>query len=142
MLNTSQLSNDVKYVSNRCREFRKSANVSQFELSEITGMSYSTISRIENDQRIPDLEQLFRYCYALGIPITAFLPPSIQHLGSSEKTIFKIKVFSVNQCKQRIGFVHFRRIIGRTNFPTTSKPLKCLRLELLGVSNTSVWTMQ
>ena len=86
MLNTSQLYNDVKYVSDRCREFRKSANVSQFELSEITGMSYSTISRIENDQRIPDLEQLFRYCYALGIPITAFLPPSIQHLGASEKT--------------------------------------------------------
>jgi transcriptional regulator with XRE-family HTH domain len=66
--------------------FRKNANASQFELSEITGMSYSTISRIENDQRIPDLEQLFRYCYALGIPITEFLPPSIQHLGASEET--------------------------------------------------------
>jgi transcriptional regulator with XRE-family HTH domain len=86
VLNTSQLSNDVKYVSDRCRVFRKNANASQFELSEITGMSYSTISRIENDQRIPDLEQLFRYCYALGIPITEFLPPSIQHLGASEET--------------------------------------------------------
>lgn len=85
MLNTKQLSDDVEYVSERCREFRKKTNKSQYDLSEITGMAYNTISRIENDQRIPDLEQIFRYCYALDIPISDFLPPNVQCLGYSKQ---------------------------------------------------------
>ena len=83
MLNTSQLSLDVKYVSDRCRELRKKANKSQYDLSEMTGMGYNTISRIETEQRIPDIEQIFRYCYALNIPISDFMPPDIQSLGAS-----------------------------------------------------------
>ena len=81
MLNTCQLSNDVKYVSSQCTEFRKNASKSQFDMAEITGLSLSTIYRLESGQRIPDLEQLFRYCYALDIPVTEFLPPGIQHIG-------------------------------------------------------------
>lgn len=82
VLNIRQLSNDVQYVSDRCREFRKHAGKSQYDLSELTGMSYNTISRIETEQRIPDIEQIFRYCYALNIPVTDFLPPDIQCIGS------------------------------------------------------------
>jgi transcriptional regulator with XRE-family HTH domain len=87
VLNTSQLSNDVKYVSERCREFRKKANKSQYDLSDITGLSPNTIARLENDQRIPDLEQIFRYCYALNVPVTDFLPLGVQSLGSTNKSI-------------------------------------------------------
>ena len=83
MLNTRQLSMDVNYVSDRCRELRKKANKSQYDLSELTGMGYNTISRIETEQRIPDIEQIFRYCYALNIPISDFMPPDIQSLGAS-----------------------------------------------------------
>ena len=86
-MNTSQLSNDVKYVSERCREFRKKANKSQYDLSDITGLSPNTIARLENDQRIPDLEQIFRYCYALNVPVTDFLPLGVQSLGSTNKSI-------------------------------------------------------
>lgn len=86
MLNTCQLSNDVKYVSNQCTEFRKSASKSQFDMAEITGLSLSTIYRLESGQRIPDLEQLFRYCYALEIPVTEFLPPGVQHIGLEKQT--------------------------------------------------------
>lgn len=86
MLNTRQLSNDVQYVSDRCREFRKRAGKSQYDLSELSGMSYNTISRIETEQRIPDIEQIFRYCYALNIPVTDFLPPDTQCIGSSKQT--------------------------------------------------------
>lgn len=83
MLNTRQLSMDIKYVSEQCRQFRKKANKSQYDLSELTGMGYNTISRIETEQRIPDVEQIFRYCYALNIPISDFMPPDIQSLGTS-----------------------------------------------------------
>ena len=86
MLNTRQLSMDVTYVSEQCRELRKKAGKSQYDMSELTGMAYNTISRIETEQRVPDIEQLFRYCYALNIPITDFLPPSVQHIEISKKT--------------------------------------------------------
>ena len=94
MLNTSQLSNDVKFVSDRCREFRKKANKSQYDLSDITGLSPNTIARLENDQRIPDLEQIFRYCYALNVPVTDFLPLSVQSLGSTNKSIPRRAAYS------------------------------------------------
>ena len=80
-MNTRQLSMDVKYVSDRCRELRKSASKSQYDMSELTGMSYNTVSRIETEQRVPDIEQILRYCYALNVPITDFLPPDVQVLG-------------------------------------------------------------
>ena len=41
-------------------------------------MGINTIYRIETGQRIPDLDQLFRYCYALNIPMAELLPPSMQ----------------------------------------------------------------
>lgn len=85
MLNTSQLSDDVRFVSERCREFRKKAGKSQYDLSDITGLSPNTIARLENEQRIPDLEQIFRYCYALNIPVTDFLPLSVQSLGATSQ---------------------------------------------------------
>lgn len=50
-------------------------------MSELTGMSYNTVSRIETEQRVPDIEQILRYCYALNVPITDFLPPDVQVLG-------------------------------------------------------------
>lgn len=53
VLNTSQLSNDVKFVSDRCREFHKKANKSQYDLSDITGLSLNTIARLENDPANP-----------------------------------------------------------------------------------------
>lgn len=85
-MNTSQISNDIKYVSSQCTEFRKNASKSQFGMAAITGLSLSTIYRLESGQRIPDLEQLFRYCYALDIPVTEFLPPGVQYIGLEKHT--------------------------------------------------------
>ena len=94
MLNTRQLSMDVKYISERCRELRKSARRSQYDMSELTGMSYNTISRIETEQRIPDIEQILRYSYALNVPITDFLPPDVQILGMSKEAQTLFSTFS------------------------------------------------
>lgn len=87
MLNSKLLYADLKYVSDRCRDFRKKAGKSQYDFSELTGMSYNTISRIENELRIPDIEQILRYCYALDIPITDFLSPESQSLGLSKQSL-------------------------------------------------------
>ena len=82
-MNTRQISNDLTHVSLQCSAMRKKANKTQNEVSEITGMGINTIYRIETGQRIPDLEQLFRYCYALNIPLAELLPPSMQNNRST-----------------------------------------------------------
>ena len=103
MLNTRQLSMDVKYVSDRCRELRKSASKSQYDMSELTGMSYNTVSRIETEQRVPDIEQILRYCYALNVPITDFLPPDVQVLGMPKEAQVLRSTFSqLNDDNKRI----------------------------------------
>ncbi len=103
MLNTRQLSMDVKYVSDRCRELRKSASKSQYDMSELTGMSYNTVSRIETEQRVPDIEQILRYCYALNVPITDFLPPDVQVLGMPKEVQALRSTFSqLNDDNKRI----------------------------------------
>ena len=56
-------------------------------MAEITGLSLSTIYRLESGHRIPDLEQLFRYCYALEIPVTEFLPPDVQNIGLEKQAL-------------------------------------------------------
>ena len=103
MLITRQLSMDVKYVSDRCRELRKSASKSQYDMSELTGMSYNTVSRIETEQRVPDIEQILRYCYALNVPITDFLPPDVQVLGMPKEAQALRSTFSqLNDDNKRI----------------------------------------
>ena len=102
-MNTRQLSMDVKYVSDRCRELRKSASKSQYDMSELTGMSYNTVSRIETEQRVPDIEQILRYCYALNVPITDFLPPDVQVLGMPKEAQALRSTFSqLNDDNKRI----------------------------------------
>ena len=102
-MNTRQLSMDVKYVSDRCRELRKSASKSQYDMSELTGMSYNTVSRIETEQRVPDIEQILRYCYALNVPITDFLPPDVQVLGMPKEVQALRSTFSqLNDDNKRI----------------------------------------
>lgn len=94
-MNTRQISNDLTYVSWQCSAMRKMANKTQNEISEITGMGINTIYRIETGQRIPDLEQLFRYCYALDIPMAELLPPSMQ----SNRSANPLTTFSLAYCR-------------------------------------------
>ena len=93
----------LQYVSDRCRELRKSASKSQYDMSELTGMSYNTVSRIETEQRVPDIEQILRYCYALNVPITDFLPPDEQVLGMPKEVQALRSTFSqLNDDNKRI----------------------------------------
>ena len=94
-MNTRQISNDLTYVSWQCSAMRKIANKTQNEISEITGMGINTIYRIETGQRIPDLDQLFRYCYALNIPMAELLPPSMQ----SNRSTNPLPFFNLAYCQ-------------------------------------------
>lgn len=55
---------------------RKSAKISQTELSERSGLALSTISAIEsNFDRSPTLESIIRYANAVGYSFTAIKAP-------------------------------------------------------------------
>ena len=103
MLNTRQLSMDIEYVSNRCRELRKSARKSLDDMAYEAGMGRNTIFRIESGERIPDIEQIFRYCYTLDVPVINFLPPSVQSPGNlTQAQTLQTSFFQLNEDNKKI----------------------------------------
>ena len=57
----------------RLRELRKSHELSQTELGELTGIHFSHISRYERGAAQPTAETLTRIAEALKIPVSALL---------------------------------------------------------------------
>lgn len=51
---------DYKKIGNRILLLRKNANMTQVELSELLGISHQAVSKWENGESLPDIEQLLR----------------------------------------------------------------------------------
>lgn len=103
MLNARQLSMDIEYVSVRCRELRKYAKKSLDDMAYDAGMGRNTIFRIENGDRIPDIEQIFRYCYALNVPIINFFPPSVQNQGNATQSqVLQTSFLQLNEDNKKV----------------------------------------
>ena len=112
MLNTRQLSMDIEYVSDRCRELRKNAKKSLDDMAYDAGMGRNTIFRIENGERIPDIEQIFRYCYALDVPVINFLPPSVQNLGNSiQSQTIQDSFLQLNENNKKVALSTFGTLV-------------------------------
>lgn len=64
---------DIKRVSDRfiqnCVTLREQRMISQYELSDITGISQQNISQFENGKRMFTLPNLIKYLLGLGIDI-------------------------------------------------------------------------
>lgn len=56
-------------VAPRLRRIREKKGVTLAELSEATGISTSTLSRLESDRRKPSLELLLPIAVALSVPL-------------------------------------------------------------------------
>ena len=112
MLNTRQLSMDIEYVSDRCRELRKKAKKSLDDMAYEAGMGRNTIFRIENGERIPDIEQIFRYCYALEVPIISFFPSSVQNQGSSTQfQALQTSFLQLNEDNRKVALSTFCTLV-------------------------------
>ena len=59
----------LSQIAPRLRRIRENKNVSLAELSQLTGISKSTLSRLESDQRKPSLELLLPIAAALAVPL-------------------------------------------------------------------------
>ncbi|MDO4276772.1 MAG: helix-turn-helix transcriptional regulator [Eubacteriales bacterium] len=81
------------YVGNRLREARKQKNITQEQLSELTDVSVSEISRIETGRNSTTIDTLLKFCDVLDIGLdfllydyfpsnTSIKNPDIQHVVS------------------------------------------------------------
>jgi XRE family transcriptional regulator, regulator of sulfur utilization len=67
----------------RLRELREARGLSVSQLARLTGLGKGTLSELESGRRNPTLQTLFAVTTALGVPISAALPPGdVQHPGS------------------------------------------------------------
>ena len=72
----SKLSGDAKkeyfvdlFVSSLCftlKDRRKAAGITQIEMAKAMGIKQSYVSKIENFEKIPTVETIAKYCYALN----------------------------------------------------------------------------
>tara|TARA_R110000868_G_scaffold11516_7_gene56439 strand:+ start:41017 stop:41361 length:345 start_codon:yes stop_codon:yes gene_type:complete len=58
----------------RLRACRKRGGLDQAELSQLIGTSYSTVSRFERGESLPDIRHLIAYEIIFDIPVSKMLP--------------------------------------------------------------------
>jgi transcriptional regulator with XRE-family HTH domain len=56
-------------VGRNIKRARKEQGISTIKLAEITGISQSTISKLENGKRSPDLNLIIQISLALDVPL-------------------------------------------------------------------------
>src|SRR5260221_6420604 len=71
----SPLDNVLASVGPRLRALRQRHEMTLAELSVVTGISASTLSRLESGQRRPNLELLLPLARAHGVPLDELLGP-------------------------------------------------------------------
>ena len=59
----------------RLRELREARSLSVSELARMTGLGKGTLSELESGRRNPTLQTLYTVTTALGVPLSAALPP-------------------------------------------------------------------
>src|ERR1044071_3568630 len=69
MVDDGELAGALEAVGPRLRELRRQRGATLTELSESTGISVSTLSRLESGQRRPTLELLLPLARAHQVPI-------------------------------------------------------------------------
>ncbi|MET0715542.1 MAG: XRE family transcriptional regulator [Mycetocola sp.] len=82
-MSTSQrIDTALSQVAPRLRRARQHKNITLAELSEETGISKSTLSRLESGQRKPSLELLLPIVVALGVALDDIVtPPRVDDAG-------------------------------------------------------------
>ncbi|MEC5185058.1 transcriptional regulator with XRE-family HTH domain [Cryobacterium sp. MP_3.1] len=79
MSSTPRINDELSQIAPRLRRAREKKNVTLAELAAATGISKSTLSRLESGQRKPNLELLLPIVAALAVPFEEIVsPPRVQ----------------------------------------------------------------
>ena len=71
--------NALRDLGPRLRGFRQRAELTLAELAEASGISSSTLSRLESGRRRPGLEHLLALAHVHGVPMEDLLGPEASH---------------------------------------------------------------
>lgn len=81
---------DYKEMGLRIKRLRRSKDLTQENLAEMTGYSKSFIGCVENGTSIPSIETLCKISLALGVTPDYFLLEAVQYSATSQRVADKI----------------------------------------------------
>ncbi len=84
------MNNNLESVADKIKRYRKLKEMSQEQLSELSGINVSTIKKYECGLRNPKPDQLLKIATALGISINVFLSYEIKSVGDVLSTLIKL----------------------------------------------------
>ena len=70
----------------RLKDIRRALDKTLAQVNEITGVSISNLSKIENNQISPSFDIMKRICDGLGVSIEDFVRPGVKSVVSGRKT--------------------------------------------------------
>jgi len=70
--------NDGNNLGKKLLQLRKKLNITQIELAKISGLSHSTLSKIENNQLSPTFETILKITDGIKIDISDFISKKIE----------------------------------------------------------------
>src|SRR5882724_2867805 len=76
-----------KQVGARLKEIRRTLDRTLAEVSQVSGVSISNLSKIENRQISPSFDIMKRICDGLGVSIEDFVRPGAKSVVSGRKTM-------------------------------------------------------
>jgi len=85
MASTSTM--ETSQIGVRLKEIRRALDKTLAEVSEMTGVSISNLSKIENNQISPSFDIMKRICDGLDVSIEDFVRPGVKSVVSGRKTI-------------------------------------------------------
>jgi transcriptional regulator with XRE-family HTH domain len=107
----------------RLREMRESRGMSVSELARLTGLGKGTLSELETGRRNPTLETLFAVTTALGVPISAALPPGeVQKAGAEPISGEAIDAVLVDRFEDAAATTELYRVRLRAGRTQDSEP--------------------
>ena len=65
---------DSTFDASKMRQLRKAKKLSQKELAQLAGVSFSALRAYENERYTPKIDAINRICNALGVPLDLLYP--------------------------------------------------------------------
>ena len=88
-------------IGKRIAEARINRNITQEHLEELSGLSVSTISRIETGKYMPTIENLLKLSEILDVGLDYFLYDLLPHNKDIQSTAIQAAISIMNQMGER-----------------------------------------
>lgn len=102
---------EADFISRRIKELSKQQGISNYRLSQLTGMSQTALSKITNGKCLPTIPSLEKICEVFHISISQFFSEGALTAGLTEQQEEIISIYTaLTEEEQRI-FLNFIRSI-------------------------------